>query len=129
MSSFNIKEASFGKDEVIRGDTIESKRTRIVQSIDRWLDFLENGKKQKPDGSKMVAPIWLSKQQGDKIHYRLKFGQRNLAIGPKGEERMTVPASTPVSEVFSYLKDQVLAGTYDKSILAITKLIRESYSK
>lgn len=127
--TFNIKEVSFGKDEIIRGDTIEAKRTRVAQSIDKWLVYLKEGKRPKADGQKSVAPMWLSKQQGDKRHYRLKFGQRNVAIGPKGEERMTVSASMPEQEVFDYLKDQLLSGSYDKSLLSISKAIRDSYAK
>ena len=83
----------------------------------------------KNDDPKRVIPTWLSRQEGDKRHFRLKFAQRSLALTPKGEDRLTVDLDVDQVEVFEYLKSQVLSGAYDKSIEVISAEIRKGYSK
>lgn len=126
--TFSIKEAVFTKDAPIDYSSIEHKRVRIAQNIDKWLEYMKNGKPKDSD-EKFVAPMWLSKQEGDKVHYRLKFAQRNIAIGPKGEDRMTVDESVPQHEVFEFLKQRIIAGAYDASIKRISEEIKKSYRK
>lgn len=129
MNKFDPKKMKFGKDTVIRMDTIEAKRNKVVRSIDKWQEYLANESTYKDENSKRVIPTWLSRQEGEKRHYRLKFAQRSLALGPKGEDRITVDADVDQIEVFSHLREQVLSGSYDKSIEAISEVIRKGYSK
>ena len=129
MNKFDPKKIKFAKDTLIRMDTIEAKRTKVIRSIDKWQEYLAHESTYKDENSKRVIPTWLSRQEGDKRHYRLKFAQRSLALGPKGEDRITVDADVNPAEVFSHLREQVLAGSYDKSIESISEEIRKGYSK
>lgn len=129
MIKFDPKKIKFAKDTLIRMDTIEAKRTKVIRSIDKWQEYLANESTYKDENSKRVIPTWLSRQEGDRRHYRLKFAQRSLALGPKGEDRITVDADVNPAEVFSHLREQVLAGSYDKSIESISEEIRKGYSK
>ncbi len=129
MNKFDPKKIKFGKDSIIRMDTIEAKRTKVVRSITKWLEYLATENTYKNDDPKRVIPTWLSRQEGDKRHFRLKFAQRSLALTPKGEDRLTVDLDVDQAEVFEYLKQQVLSGAYDKSIEVISAEIRKGYSK
>ena len=126
--SFILKSAVFSKDSPIDYASVEHKRMKVAANIDRWLEYMKNGKPI-DNNKKFVAPMWLSKQEGSNIHYRLKFGQRNLAIGPKGEDRMTVGADVSQAEVFEFLKQQLISGAYDESIKKISEQIKKSYKK
>lgn len=123
MTTFNPKSVTYSKDAPLNSATIEAKRAKVVANIDRWLQHL-NGEQSAPtEGKKKQSPIWLSRLDGDRHHYRLKYAQRNIAIGPKGEDRLTVDASVDEKEVFDYLKQQVADGGYDKSIKAISDAV------
>lgn len=124
--SFDIKSAKFGSDDAIQTGTIEEKRSKVIKNIETWIEFMQKGKPEHSE-KKIVAPVWLSRTEGGQRHFRLKFAQRNLQIGPKGEERMTTDLSVDPFEVFDYLKERVIAGAYDKSIQKISSEIRAAY--
>mgnify|MGYP000294095607 CR=1 FL=1 len=128
MTSFDPKKITYGKDDPINYSSIESKRSKVVANIERWLQYLGGKLQGDTAGKKVVAPAWLSRAEGDKRHFRLKYAQRNIAIGPKGEDRLTVNSSVNVIEVFGFLREQVLNGKYDQSIEAITNSIKQGYS-
>lgn len=124
--SFDIKSVKFGSDDAIQTGTIEEKRGKVIKNIEAWIEFMQKGKPDNPE-KKVVAPVWLSRTEGGQRHFRLKFAQRNLQIGPKGEERMTTDLSVDPFEVFDYLKERVISGAYDKSIQKISGEIRTAY--
>ncbi len=128
MTSFDPKSVTYSKDTPLAPSSIEAKRAKVITNIDRWLAF-QAGELPVIEGKKPQSPIWLSRLEGDKRHYRLKYAQRNLIIGPKGEDRLTVAADVGEIEVFNHLKEQVNKGEFDKSIIAISETVKASYSK
>jgi len=128
MTSFDPKSVTYSKDTPLVPSSIEAKRAKVIANIDRWLAF-KAGELPVVEGKKKQPPIWLSRLEGDKRHYRLKYAQRNLVIGAKGEVRLTVGADVNEVEVFTQLKEQVNKGEFDKSIIAISEAVKASYKK
>lgn len=128
MTSFDPKSVTYSKDTPLEPASIEAKRAKVIFNIDRWLSF-QAGEYTVVEGKKPQSPIWLSRLEGDKRHYRLKYAQRNLVIGAKGEDRLTVAADVNEVEVFNHLKERVNKGEFDKSIIAISEAVKVSYKK
>jgi len=128
MTSFDLKSVTYSKDIPLAPSSIEAKRAKVIFNIDHWLSF-KAGELPEIEGKKPQSPIWLSRLEGDKCHYRLKYAQRNLVIGAKGEDRLTVAADVNEDEVFAHLKEQVNKGEFDKSILAISEAVKACYKK
>lgn len=128
MTSFDPKSITYSKDTPLVPSSIEAKRAKVIANIDRWLAF-QAGELPVVEGKKEQSPIWLSRLEGDKRHFRLKYAQRNIVIGPKGEDRLTVAADVEEITVFSHLKSQVNNGEFDKSILDISDTVKASYKK
>ena len=128
MTSFDPKSVTYSKDTPLEPSSIEAKRAKVIATIDRWLQF-KAGELPVVEGKKPQSPIWLSRLEGDKRHYRLKYAQRDLVIGDKGEDRLTVAVDVNEVEVFNHFKKQVNKGEFDKSILAISEAVKASYKK
>jgi hypothetical protein len=106
---------SFEKDvvkssSVWKGVTIESRRAKLIDKVDKWIKRVQDGTTQDKNNK-----IRFSKTKGGKLHCSLYYGTKALDW-QKGKK--TVVLSSGVNEVdfWIHVIDEINAGTFDSQI-------------